>query len=409
MARVIDLTRVGDYDDDDDIIINDRANDDDLQRAIQQSLEDYTRIVAPSHKRKAPENPTSPQQSLFKRHKEQKTFEDADVNEFERNRLRLLTTTYEQAVSALERPINTFLASALDQILKCALPRCTSKTLTDWRKEFGKAHATSSALEMLSEARRALPLKNEKSKKKLDETDLDATTQHVIRDYMAKEQYENDLKDIRPCAASHVGQCVQCIVCFDKFNDYDTISCAVGDAHAVCRSCFHNYLTSTLAGKSTTLSCMPCVSPECKDTYSSLILSHMLPAFYVRKLEAAEHQKNLTAATLNEQVAATMFCECGTVGTIYKEDLLPGAVMVTCVTCRTHYCIKCGNKNHSGRPCPPPLKTLEWVTKNTKECSKCRSPIEKNDGCNHMTCRCGYEFCWLCLGPYRRCKCPLYS
>lgn len=36
--------------------------------------------------------------------------------------------------------------------------------------------------------------------------------------------------------------------------------------------------------------------------------------------------------------------------------------------------------------------------KNTKQCPGCDAPIEKNMGCNHMTCsRCHCEFCWLCL------------
>jgi hypothetical protein len=31
---------------------------------------------------------------------------------------------------------------------------------------------------------------------------------------------------------------------------------------------------------------------------------------------------------------------------------------------------------------------------NLKYCPSCRSTIEKNAGCNHMTCRCGHEFLW---------------
>jgi len=38
---------------------------------------------------------------------------------------------------------------------------------------------------------------------------------------------------------------------------------------------------------------------------------------------------------------------------------------------------------------------------NTKECAKCASTIEKNGGCNHMTCKkCKYEFCWVCLADW---------
>jgi ankyrin repeat protein len=40
-----------------------------------------------------------------------------------------------------------------------------------------------------------------------------------------------------------------------------------------------------------------------------------------------------------------------------------------------------------------------WMKANTRPCPKCKAPIEKNDGCNHMTCSnrsCRHEFCWIC-------------
>jgi hypothetical protein len=43
----------------------------------------------------------------------------------------------------------------------------------------------------------------------------------------------------------------------------------------------------------------------------------------------------------------------------------------------------------------------EWARWNTKACPKCHQRIEKNQGCDHMTCRCGYEFYWTTLQPYR--------
>ncbi len=39
----------------------------------------------------------------------------------------------------------------------------------------------------------------------------------------------------------------------------------------------------------------------------------------------------------------------------------------------------------------------EWLQKNTKACPQCKAPVEKNGGCNHMTCnQCRHEFCWTC-------------
>ncbi|MFH1832351.1 MAG: IBR domain-containing protein [bacterium] len=36
-----------------------------------------------------------------------------------------------------------------------------------------------------------------------------------------------------------------------------------------------------------------------------------------------------------------------------------------------------------------------------KSCPKCGNGVEKDGGCDHMTCKCRHEFCWRCLGDRR--------
>ena len=43
----------------------------------------------------------------------------------------------------------------------------------------------------------------------------------------------------------------------------------------------------------------------------------------------------------------------------------------------------------------------EWIAANAKDCPGCKNPIQKNGGCNHMTClKCKHQFCWLCMADY---------
>ena len=79
--------------------------------------------------------------------------------------------------------------------------------------------------------------------------------------------------------------------------------------------------------------------------------------------------------------------------------------------CGHSFCFGCGLADHQPclchlvkkwiKKCKDDSETANWISANTKECSRCNSTIEKNGGCNHMTCRkCAYEFCWICMGPW---------
>jgi E3 ubiquitin-protein ligase RNF19A len=83
-----------------------------------------------------------------------------------------------------------------------------------------------------------------------------------------------------------------------------------------------------------------------------------------------------------------------------------------CPSCKRAICFLCNNDWHTGS-CELATKGLLGVAadratfaayalvSNVKPCPKCRSPIIKDEGCNHMTCqRCRYEFCWMCMGRY---------
>ncbi|KAG2373293.1 hypothetical protein C9374_012282 [Naegleria lovaniensis] len=69
-----------------------------------------------------------------------------------------------------------------------------------------------------------------------------------------------------------------------------------------------------------------------------------------------------------------------------------------CLNCDMVYCVKCKKRSHEGVSCDHEENLFQqYLASFTKKCPKCTSPIEKNGGCNHMTCSsCNNHFCWLC-------------
>lgn len=87
-----------------------------------------------------------------------------------------------------------------------------------------------------------------------------------------------------------------------------------------------------------------------------------------------------------------------------------------CGKCQKAYCLKCRVPWHDKQTCEEfklsntedenDVKFKELVQgANFKQCPHCKFWVEKTMGCNHMRCKCGNDFCYLCGGLYPNCAC----
>jgi hypothetical protein len=93
--------------------------------------------------------------------------------------------------------------------------------------------------------------------------------------------------------------------------------------------------------------------------------------------------------------------ECG-YRNVYSRSEINKPSSAFCQKCGiAEFCLTCGKVSHGGNcDFSQDMMTEDWITNNTKLCPRCRVNVIKSDGCNHMTCRCGVHFCWLCNTEY---------
>ncbi|KAI1074392.1 hypothetical protein F5B20DRAFT_596094 [Whalleya microplaca] len=86
--------------------------------------------------------------------------------------------------------------------------------------------------------------------------------------------------------------------------------------------------------------------------------------------------------------------------------------VATCNSCASRTCTTCKNAAHGG-DCPDD-EQLQQVLQLAREegwqrCGRCRSMVELNVGCYHMTCRCGFQFCYVCGARWKTCACQQWE
>ncbi|PCH35948.1 hypothetical protein WOLCODRAFT_140135 [Wolfiporia cocos MD-104 SS10] len=200
-----------------------------------------------------------------------------------------------------------------------------------------------------------------------------------------------------------------CPICFD---DTQTETLALPCEHKFCKSCWDAYITSKVRTEAE--SRIACMGEGC-----SLIAPDQFVRSALEDSETWERFQELLVRHFVSEMPNLKYCpypSCThTVScpSATKSSLATTVPIVNCGASTTHsFCFGC-NVDSDHRPvicavakmwlqkCRDDSETANWIKSNTKECSKCQSTIEKNGGCNHMTCKkCKYEFCWVCMGPW---------
>ncbi|THX25261.1 hypothetical protein D6D12_07041 [Aureobasidium pullulans] len=195
-----------------------------------------------------------------------------------------------------------------------------------------------------------------------------------------------------------------CDICCDDTPGLQTFAMKCG--HRFCVDCYRQYLAQKIKDEGEAAR-IRCPGEQCNNIVDSksleLLVTQDLKDRYQELLTRTyvDDKDNLRWCPAPNCVYAV---ECPV-----KQKELNKIVPTVHCDCGHNFCFGCQLNDHQPTPCvlvklwmkkcEDDSETANWISANTKECPKCNSTIEKNGGCNHMTCRkCKYEFCWMCMG-----------
>lgn len=189
-----------------------------------------------------------------------------------------------------------------------------------------------------------------------------------------------------------------CRICYDP-DDHAPRS-VLGCGHSFHNGCYRDYLINELS-----------IGPAC-------ILAHCPEVKCRQRIPRSLFEKLLSRDDMEryELYVARSFIEtsktlryCPSPG-CDKVAIGSGIATVKC-SCSYPFCFRCGEEAHEPVTCAQlatwtlkcqnESETANWILVNTKKCPQCQTRIEKNQGCNHMTCtKCKHDFCWICNAPW---------
>lgn len=141
-----------------------------------------------------------------------------------------------------------------------------------------------------------------------------------------------------------------------------------------------------------------CMAHKCNAICDEAVVRHLVSKKYP---DMAEKFDRFLLESYIEDNKRVKWCpstpNCGNAIRIEDDEFCE----VEC-SCGMQFCFSCLSDTHSPcsclmwelwtKKCRDESETVNWITAHTKPCPKCHKPVEKNGGCNLVSCICGQAF-----------------
>lgn len=189
---------------------------------------------------------------------------------------------------------------------------------------------------------------------------------------------------------------IECSICLNDCIEFTRLPVC---GHVFCNDCWRAQFENDIKeGKTFNINCM---QQGCQE---------LVPDNIVQKLVSTElWSKYVTFLAKNFVESSTQitWCPAPDCGRAIVDRIYEGTSVIGKCSCGYMFCYKCKEEAHTPCTCEEysewkekgskDLGSAKWILDNTKPCPKCKTFIEKNDGCFMMTCtQCHHQFCWLC-------------
>jgi ariadne-1 len=203
---------------------------------------------------------------------------------------------------------------------------------------------------------------------------------------------------------------IECSVCLNDVPWQESM--CLDCKHRFCKPCWKDSVENTVKNNSFELlfERLICMQRDCTLTILGCNIYEL-----VSEQTFLHYLNMLTKAYIQENKATYSICpttKCGLIAQPSKKNEKPTNIVVC--ECGTAYCFKCNLSAHAPASCSEMNK---WLLKNTDDqasinlikatatiCPKCKEAMDRTTACNHITCKCGHQFCFQCLAAWGKCS-----